>query len=49
VRGNGKIIQELEAIFPRRWWNVNQSHLGHRLDNLIENDRDGLLVKRMAK
>ena len=31
VRGNGKIIQELEAIFRGAGWNVHQSDLGRRL------------------
>src|SRR6202047_541795 len=49
VRGNGKIIQELEAIFRGAGWNVIKVIWGTDWDNLIENDRDGLLVKRMGE
>jgi pyruvate dehydrogenase E1 component len=49
VRGNGKIIQELEAIFRGAGWNVIKVVWGSDWDNLIQNDRDGLLVKRMGE
>ena len=49
VRGNGKIIQELEAIFRGAGWNVIKVIWGSDWDSLIRNDRDGLLVKRMGE
>ncbi len=49
VRGNGKIIQELEAIFRGAGWNVIKVIWGSDWDNLIKNDRDGLLVKRLGE
>ena len=49
VRGNGKIIQELEAIFRGAGWNVIKVIWGGDWDRLILNDRDGLLVKRMGE
>jgi pyruvate dehydrogenase E1 component len=49
VRGNGKIIQELEAIFRGAGWNVIKVIWGSDWDNLITNDRDGILVKRMGE
>ena len=49
VRGNGKIIQELEAIFRGAGWNVIKVIWGGDWDSLIQNDRDGLLVKRMGE
>ncbi len=49
VRGNGKIIQELEAIFRGAGWNVIKVIWGTDWDNLIINDRDGILVKRMGE
>ena len=49
VRGNGKIIQELEAIFRGAGWNVIKVVWGSDWDTLIQNDRDGLLVKRMGE
>jgi pyruvate dehydrogenase E1 component len=49
VRGNGKIIQELEAIFRGSGWNVIKVIWGSDWDELIQNDRDGLLVKRMGE
>jgi pyruvate dehydrogenase E1 component len=49
VRGNGKIIQELEAIFRGAGWNVIKCIWGGDWDSLIQNDRDGLLVKRMGE
>ncbi len=49
VRGNGKIIQELEAIFRGAGWNVIKVVWGSDWDSLISNDRDGILVKRMGE
>ncbi len=49
VRGNGKIIQELEAIFRGAGWNVIKVVWGTDWDSLIANDRDGILVKRMGE
>src|ERR1700733_200435 len=49
VRGNGKIIQELEAIFRGAGWNVIKVIWGSDWDNLIQHDRDGLLVKRLGE
>src|ERR1700756_4222115 len=49
VRGNGKIIQELEAIFRGAGWNVIKCIWGSDWDSLILNDRDGLLVKRLGE
>ena len=49
VRGNGKIIQELEAIFRGAGWNVIKVIWGTDWDSLIQNDRDGLLVRRMGE
>ena len=49
VRGNGKIIQELEAIFRGAGWNVIKVIWGSDWDTLIQNDRDGLLVRRLGE
>jgi pyruvate dehydrogenase E1 component len=49
VRGNGKIIQELEAIFRGAGWNVIKAIWGSDWDSLIQNDRDGLLVRRLGE
>ena len=49
VRGNGKIIQELETIFRGAEWNVIKVIWGDRWDPLLEADHDGLLVKRMEE
>ncbi len=49
VRGNGKIIQELEAIFRGAGWNVIKCIWGSDWDALIQEDRDGLLVKRLGE
>ena len=48
VRGNGKIIQELEAIFRGAGWNVIKVVWGSNWDPLLEKDEDGILVKRMT-
>jgi pyruvate dehydrogenase E1 component len=47
VRGNGNIIQELEAAFRGAGWNVIKVIWGSDWDPLIEKDHDGLLVRRM--
>lgn len=47
VRGNGKIIQELETVFRGAGWNVIKVIWGDDWDPLLENDTTGLLVQRM--
>ena len=47
VRGNGKIIQELEAAFRGAGWNVIKVIWGGDWDALLARDKTGLLVKRM--
>ena len=47
VRGNGKIVQELEAAFRGAGWNVIKVIWGDDWDRLLEKDNTGLLVKRM--
>ncbi len=47
VRGNGKIIQELEGIFRGAGWNVIKVIWGTYWDTLLAKDKSGLLVKRM--
>src|ERR687895_679502 len=49
VRGNGNIIQELEAAFRGAGWNVIKVLWGSEWDSLLAKDRDGLLVKRMGE
>nr|WP_233207399.1 MULTISPECIES: pyruvate dehydrogenase (acetyl-transferring), homodimeric type [Pirellulaceae] len=49
VRGNGKIIQELEAVFRGAGWNVIKVVWGSDWDPLLEADKSGLLVKRMEE
>ncbi|OUR73800.1 pyruvate dehydrogenase (acetyl-transferring), homodimeric type [Methylophaga sp. 41_12_T18] len=49
VRGNGKIIQELEAIFRGAGWNVIKVIWGSGWDQLLAKDKDGLLLKRMEE
>jgi pyruvate dehydrogenase E1 component len=49
VRGNGKIIQELEAIFRGAGWNVIKVVWGEEWDPLLDKDTNGLLVKRMGE
>ncbi len=46
VRGNGKIVQELEAAFRGAGWNVIKVIWGSDWDPIFEQDVDGLLVKR---
>ncbi|MFT5038520.1 MAG: pyruvate dehydrogenase E1 component [Flavobacteriaceae bacterium] len=47
VRGNGKIIQELEGQFRGAGWNVIKVIWGRHWDALIERDKSGLLLQRM--
>ncbi|MCA9593222.1 MAG: pyruvate dehydrogenase (acetyl-transferring), homodimeric type [Myxococcales bacterium] len=47
VRGNGKIIQELEAVFRGAGWNVIKVIWGPEWDELLANDREGVLRRRM--
>ena len=49
VRGNGKIIQELEAAFRGAGWNVIKVIWGTDWDPLLDKDKDGKLVKRMSE
>jgi pyruvate dehydrogenase E1 component len=49
VRGNGKIIQELEADFRGSGWNVLKVIWGSYWDPLLAMDKDGLLKKRMEE
>lgn len=49
VRGNGKIVQELEAVFRGAGWNVIKVLWGGDWDELIEKDNKGKLVKRMGE
>jgi len=47
VRGNGKVIQELEAIFRGAGWNVIKVVWGREWDDLLLRDVDGVLVNKM--
>ena len=49
VRGNGKIIQELETVFRGSGWNVIKVVWGSRWDELLARDHDGLLLARMEE
>ncbi|MEJ2614053.1 MAG: pyruvate dehydrogenase (acetyl-transferring), homodimeric type, partial [Ignavibacteriaceae bacterium] len=49
VRGNGKIIQELEAIFKGTGWNVIKVIWGSDWDPLLQKDKEGKLVKRLGE
>ena len=49
VRGNGKVIQELEAAFGGAGWNVIKVVWGGRWDRLIASDTDGHLQRIMAE
>ena len=49
VRGNGKIIQELEGIFRGASWNVIKVLWGSGWDQLIARDTSGILLKRMEE
>jgi pyruvate dehydrogenase E1 component len=49
VRGNGKIIQELEGTFRGAGWNVIKVIWGDRWDPLLAKDKKGLLLRRMEE
>jgi len=49
VRGNGKVIQELEAAFRGAGWNVIKLIWGSDWDDLLARDRTGLLQRRMGE
>ncbi len=49
VRGNGQIIQELEAVFRGVGWNVIKVLWGSEWDGLLARDDQGLLVRRMGE
>ncbi len=49
VRGNGKIIQELEGGFRGAGWNVLKVIWGGLWDALLAQDKDGLLLRRMEE
>ena len=49
VRGNGKIIQELEGLFRGAGWNVIKVIWGTDWDDLLARDKSGLLLKRMEE
>ena len=49
VRGNGKIIQELESGFRGAGWNVIKVVWGRHWDSLLARDRSGILMKRMME
>jgi pyruvate dehydrogenase E1 component len=49
VRGNGKIIQELEGLFRGAGWNVIKVIWGTDWDDIIRRDKSGLLLKRMEE
>ena len=49
VRGNGKIIQELEAVFRGAGWNVIKVVWGSNWDPLLAKDTSGLLRRRMGE
>ena len=49
VRGNGKIIQELEGAFLGAGWNVIKVIWGSDWDELFANDHNGLLLKRLGE
>ncbi len=48
VRGNGKIIQELEAVFRGAGWNVIKVILGSKWDDLLARDVDGVLLNKLT-
>jgi pyruvate dehydrogenase E1 component len=47
VRGNGKIIQELESIFRGAGWHVIKVIWGREWDDLLARDHDGVLLNKM--
>jgi pyruvate dehydrogenase E1 component len=48
VRGNGKVIQELEAVFRGAGWNVIKVIWGSKWDELLMRDVDGVLLNKMG-
>jgi pyruvate dehydrogenase E1 component len=49
VRGNGKIVQELESVFRGAGWNVIKVIWGREWDELLARDPDGVLIGRMTE
>src|SRR5687768_7089479 len=49
VRGNGKIIQELESVFRGAGWNVIKVIWAREWDDILANDVDGVLVDKMSE
>jgi len=49
VRGNGKIVQELESVFRGAGWNVIKVLWDSRWDKIFEKDTKGLLIKRLGE
>jgi pyruvate dehydrogenase E1 component len=49
VRGNGKIIQELESMFRGAGWNVVKVVWGRHWDKLLAKDKKGILQRRMME
>lgn len=49
VRGNGKIIQELETVFRGAGWNVIKVIWGPEWDELLSRDKEGVLLQRMTE
>jgi len=49
VRGNGKVIQEMESFFKGAGWNVIKCIWGSDWDPFLAADKDGLLVRRMGE
>jgi pyruvate dehydrogenase E1 component len=49
VRGNGKIIQELEGVFRGAGWNVIKVVWGSDWDAILKNDHHGILARRMME
>ena len=49
VRGNAKVIQELEGAFRGAGWNVIKVVWGSNWDSLLENDKSGYLHKRLEE
>ncbi len=49
VRGNGNIVQELEAVFRGAGWNVIKCLWGSDWDDMLANDHNGLLARRMGE
>ena len=47
MRGNGKVIQELEAVFRGAGWNVVKVILGSKWDELLISDKDGVLLNKL--